>query len=119
APQQYPFFDDPFFRQFFGDRSPNRQPQDRSLLERALGSGVLVTPDGYILTNHHVVDGAEQISVELSDRRTFDARLIGSDAPSDLALLKIEAAGMPVLQLGDSDKVRVGDFCLAVGNPLG
>ena len=120
AAQQYPFFDDPFFRQFFGNGNRGRQqPDDRSQMERALGSGVIVTPDGYILTNHHVVDGAEQISVDLNDRRTFEAKLVGSDAPSDLALLKIEATGLPVLQLGDSDKVRVGDLCLAVGNPLG
>ena len=119
APQQFPFTDDPFFRQFFGDRPRNKSQEDRSLVERALGSGVLVNADGHILTNHHVVDGAEQISVELSDRRSFDAKLIGSDAASDLALLKIEASGLPVLQLGDSDKVRVGDVCLAVGNPLG
>lgn len=121
APQQFPFFDDPFFRQFFDDRSRNapRRGGGSQQLERALGSGVVVSADGYILTNHHVVDGADQISVELSDRRTFDAKLIGSDAPSDLALLKIEARSLPVLPLGDSEKVRVGDICLAVGNPLG
>jgi Do/DeqQ family serine protease len=119
ASQQFPFYDDPFFRQFFGDRNRDRSKEDRSLVERALGSGVIVTADGYILTNHHVVDGAEKISVELTDRRSFEAKLIGSDAPSDLALLKIEASGLPVLPLGDSDKVRVGDLCLAVGNPLG
>jgi serine protease Do len=119
APQQFPFFDDPMFRQFFGNPNGNRQRQDRSTVEHALGSGVIVSPDGYILTNHHVVDGAEEISVDLNDRRTFSAKVIGSDAPSDLALLKIEATGLPVLPLGDSDKVRVGDVCLAVGNPLG
>jgi len=119
APQQFPFFDDPFFRQFFGDRYRNAPRENRPLVERALGSGVIVSADGHILTNHHVVDGADQISVELSDRRTFDAKLIGSDAPSDLALLKIEANNLPVLSLGDSDKVRVGDVCLALGNPLG
>ena len=117
--QQFPFFDDPFFRQFFGGRSGSRPRQDRALVEHALGSGVIVSADGYILTNHHVVDGAEEISVDLSDRRSFAAKLIGSDPPSDLALLKIEATGLPVLQLGDSDRVRVGDVCLAVGNPLG
>jgi serine protease Do len=119
APQQFPFFDDPFFRQFFGNPNRNRPREDRSLVERALGSGVIVSADGYILTNHHVIDGADQISVELSDRRSFEAKLIGSDAPSDLALLKISATGLPVLPLGDSDQVRVGDICLAVGNPLG
>jgi S1-C subfamily serine protease len=119
APQQFPFFDDPFFRQFFGSPNRNCSRQERPLLERALGSGVIATGDGHILTNYHVVDGADQISVELSDRRSFDAKLIGSDAPSDLALLKINAAGLLLLPLGDSDKVRVGDVCLAVGNPLG
>ena len=119
APQQFPFLDDPFFRQFFGDRNRDRSREDRPLLQRALGSGVIVTADGYILTNHHVVDGAEKISVELTDRRSFEAKSIGSDAPSDLALLKIQTTGLPVLPLGDSDKVRVGDLCLAVGNPLG
>lgn len=125
APQQFPFFDDPFFQEFFGNPSSrnrssrNRSQKDRALVERALGSGVIVSTDGYILTNHHVIDGADQISVELTDRRSFEAKLIGSDAPSDLALLKISASGLPVLPLGNSDNVRVGDVCLAVGNPLG
>jgi serine protease Do len=119
APEQFPFFDDPFFREFFGDRNHGAPRERRQLLEHALGSGVIVSSDGYILTNHHVVDGAEQVSVELSDQRTFQAKLIGSDPPSDLAVLKIGANHLPVLPLGDSDKVRVGDICLAVGNPLG
>jgi Do/DeqQ family serine protease len=84
-----------------------------------VGSGVIVSPDGYILTNHHVVDGALDIRVELTDNRTFKAKLIGSDKPSDLAVLKIDATNLPTLSLGDSDKVRVGDFVLAVGNPMG
>jgi Trypsin-like serine proteases, typically periplasmic, contain C-terminal PDZ domain len=88
-------------------------------IERALGSGVIVRADGHILTNHHVVDGAQEITVELSDRRMFDAKLIGSDAPSDLAVLKINSSNLPVLALGDSDRVRVGDIVLALGNPLG
>src|SRR6185436_16763136 len=87
ASQQFPFSDDPFFRQFFDNRNRDRAKEDRPLLQRALGSGVIVTADGYILTNHHVVDGAERISVELTDRRSFEAKVIGSDAPSDLALL--------------------------------
>jgi serine protease Do len=120
AAQQFPFSDDPF-SQFFGGRQPNQgrpgsQPQQ---VERALGSGVIVRSDGQILTNHHVVDGAQEISVDLTDRRTFKAKLIGSDTPSDLAVLKIDASNLPVLSPGDSDKVRVGDICLAVGNPLG
>jgi serine protease Do len=116
APQQFPFMDDPFFRQFFGGGTP-RQPQTQ--LQRALGSGVIVQADGHILTNHHVVDGAEDIKVDLSSKRTYSAKLVGSDPPSDLAVLKISASDLPVLQLADSDKVRVGDVCLAVGNPLG
>ncbi|HWS89862.1 MAG TPA: DegQ family serine endoprotease [Pyrinomonadaceae bacterium] len=117
APRQHPFLDDPTFRDFFGGRQP--QPEQPAPRQRALGSGVIITPDGYVVTNHHVVDGAEQITVEFTDRRTSPAKLVGSDAPSDLAVLKIEATGLPVLTLGDSDKVRVGDVVLAVGNPLG
>jgi serine protease Do len=116
APQQFPFFDDPFFRQFFGGGVPRG---NQSQVEHALGSGVIVQADGHILTNHHVVDGAEDIKVDLASRRTYSATLVGSDAPSDLAVLKISAGGLPVLQLGNSDGVRVGDVCLAVGNPLG
>jgi Do/DeqQ family serine protease len=89
------------------------------MLEQALGSGVIVQPDGHILTNEHVIDGAEDIKVDLANRQTYSARVIGADAPSDLAVLKITAGGLPVLELGDSDAVRVGDVCLAVGNPLG
>jgi Do/DeqQ family serine protease len=114
--QQFPFMDDPQFREFFGDRVPQQRPPQRV---EGVGSGVIVNPDGYILTNHHVVDGALEIKVELTDNRTFTAKLVGSDPPSDLAVLKIDAASLPTLSLGDSDKVRVGDFVLAVGNPLG
>ena len=93
--------------------------QPRTERERGLGSGVIVSPDGYILTNHHVVEGAQQITVELTDRRVFNARLVGTDQPSDLAVLKIDASNLPVLALGDSDTAQVGDVVLAVGNPLG
>ena len=117
APQQYPFADDPSFRDFFGEQGPSRPPAERR--ERGLGSGVIVSNDGFILTNHHVIDGAEQIRVALNDNRLFDARVVGSDPPSDLALLKIDAGNLPLLTLGDSDRVRVGDVVLAVGNPLG
>src|SRR5215207_6512129 len=119
APEQFPFMDDPTFRDFFGDRAPRGRAQSQQQLQRSLGSGVIVSADGYILTNHHVVDGAEDIRVELTDNRTFPAKLVGSDAPSDLAVLKVDASNLPVLPLGDSDKVRVGDVVLAVGNPLG
>jgi Do/DeqQ family serine protease len=117
AAQQFPFSDDPTLREFFGDRMPQQQQTPQRV--QGVGSGVIVTSDGYILTNHHVVDGALEIKVELTDQRTFTAKLVGSDAPSDLAVLKIDAKDLPVLHLGDSDKVRVGDFVLAVGNPLG
>jgi len=117
APQQYPFMNDPSFQDFFGNRGIPTPPPYQS--RTALGSGVIVSADGYILTNHHVVDGADQIKIDLNDNRTFDAKVIGSDPPSDLAILKIDAANLPVLALGDSDRVRVGDVVLAIGNPLG
>src|ERR1044072_3705537 len=117
AAQQFPFMDDPNFRDFFGDRMPQQQQTPQRV--QGVGSGVIVNSDGYILTNHHVVDGAIEIKVELTDKRTYTAKLIGSDPPSDLAVLKIDANNLPTLPLGNSDKVRVGDFVLAVGNPLG
>ena len=116
--QQFPFMDDPTFRDFFGDRMPQLQQQPPQRVQ-GVGSGVIVNSDGYILTNHHVVDGALEIRVELTDNRTFTAKLVGSDPPSDLAVLKIDAKSLPTLTLGDSDKVRVGDPVLAVGNPMG
>src|SRR5438552_3721595 len=116
TPQQFPFSDDPFFRGLFGNRGP-QQPQEQ--LQQALGSGVIVSADGYILTNHHVIDGAEDIKIEMNDGRTLQAKLIGSDPPSDLALLKVNATGLTYMKPGDSDKVRVGDVALAIGNPLG
>lgn len=115
TPRQYPFSDDPFFRRFFGE--PSTPPQDQ--LVRGLGSGVVVTADGYILTNHHVIDGAQQIEVDLQGPRTVNAKLVGSDPPSDLAVLKIDESGLAPLALADSDKVQIGDVVLAVGNPLG
>jgi Do/DeqQ family serine protease len=118
APRQFPFFDNPLFRDFFGDQGPQSR-SNRPQVQMALGSGVIVHADGTILTNHHVVDGAEQIKVELPNHRIFDAKVVGSDPPSDLAVLKIDAKDLPVLALGDSDKVRVGDIALAIGNPLG
>jgi serine protease Do len=118
AAQQFPFMEDPTFREFFGDRMPQQQQQTPQRVQ-GVGSGVIVNSEGYILTNHHVVDGALEIKVELTDNRTFTAKLVGSDPPSDLAVLKIDAKDLPTLSLGDSDKVRVGDAVLAVGNPLG
>lgn len=109
-----PFGDDDFFKRFQG---PQQNPQPR--IERGLGSGVIVSADGTILTNAHVIDGAEKITVFLSDNKTFPAKLVGADKPSDLAVLKIEAQNMPFLNLGNSDTVRIGDIVLAIGNPLG
>jgi Do/DeqQ family serine protease len=120
APQQAPYMDDDFFRQFFGGRVPQQQQQQpQSQVERGLGSGVIVNADGTILTNFHVVDGAEDIKVDLIDKRTLPAKVIGTDKASDLAVLKVEGDNFPALALGDSDKMRVGDVVLAVGNPLG
>ena len=116
-PQQYPFMDDPFFRRFFGNPGQQQPPGERQ--QSGLGSGVIIDSNGYILTNHHVIDGAEEIKVDLSENRTLDARLVGADPPSDLAVLKVEASNLPVLTLGDSDRMRVGDVVLAIGNPLG
>jgi serine protease Do len=109
------------FRQFFGDQFGfgRRGPQQPERREGGLGSGVVVRPDGYILTNNHVVDHADQLSVELNDGGSFKAKLVGTDAATDLAVVKIEGTKLPTLPLGDSDAVRVGDVVLAIGNPLG
>lgn len=112
-----PLADDPLFRQFFGGKAPSMQQKPQ--IERGLGSGVIIESTGTILTNNHVVDGATTVKVDLNDKRTFTAQVVGTDAASDLAVLKIEAKDLPVLPLGDSDKVRVGDVVLAIGNPLG
>lgn len=112
---QSPFLDDPTFREFFGDRLPQQPPRR----VEGMGSGVIISSDGHILTNHHVVDGAIEIRVELTDGRTFTAKLVGSDPPSDVAVLKIDATNLPTIPMGDSDSVRVGDAVLAIGNPLG
>jgi serine protease Do len=113
VPTQFP--DDDFFR-FFGRGLPRQQRIPR---QSGLGSGVLTTPDGYILTNNHVIDGADQVRVELLDKRVFDAKVVGADPASDLAVLKIDATGLPTMAMGDSSHVRVGDVVLAIGNPLG
>ena len=107
---------DEMLRRFFG---PGVQiPQQPRGIERGVGSGVIVTHDGYILTNNHVVDGASEVRVELPDNRTFSAKVVGTDAPTDLAVVKVDAADLPTLAIGDSDAVRVGDVVLAIGNPL-
>jgi serine protease Do len=111
-----PFFDDPFFRRFFEDLWRDI-PRERR--ESSLGSGVIVSPDGYILTNNHVVEGASDIKVYLSDKREFKARVIGTDPRTDIAVLKIDQKNLPTLVLGDSSKLQVGEFVLAIGNPFG
>lgn len=103
------------FREFFGG-DPRRMPREK---QGALGSGVVIRADGLILTNHHVVDQAQTIKVDLADGRALPATLVGSDQPSDLALVRVQAAGLPTVPFGDSDRVKVGDVVLALGNPLG
>ena len=111
-------FDDPFFRRFFGDDLLLGPPRER--VRNSLGSGVIITPKGFIVTNNHVIRDADDIRVVLSDRREFKARLVLRDERSDLALLKIDAEGrLPYLEIGDSDALEVGDIVLAIGNPFG
>ena len=109
--------EDDLFRRFFGE--PRQMPMPRQAPPRqGVGSGVIVSPDGYVLTNHHVVRNASEIEVELPDNRTFSAEVIGSDEASDLALIKVNATSLPVVPIGDSNAVAVGDVVLAIGNPL-
>jgi serine protease Do len=110
------FFNDPFFRRFFGDREPQQERK-----QQALGSGFIISPDGYILSNYHVVAGADKISVFLEDNRVFQGTVVGSDEKTDLALIKIDTKGadLPVAPLGDSESIHVGDFAIAIGNPFG
>jgi Do/DeqQ family serine protease len=115
--QEFPLGNDPLLREFFGRELP--QMRQAPQIQRGMGSGVIVESNGTILTNNHVVNGSSRVRVELSDRRTFDAKVIGTDPASDLAVLKIESNNLPTLPLGDSDRVRVGDVVLAIGNPLG
>jgi serine protease Do len=114
-----PFFSDPFFKQFFGDQLSPQYHIPREQREKSLGSGVIVSPEGYILTNNHVVDGATDVTVSLADKREFKARIIGTDPRTDIAVLKVEAKNLPRLVWGDSSKVRVGNFAMAIGNPFG
>lgn len=106
---------DPFFRQFFGDMR-NQVPQE---MRSGIGSGVIVTKDGFILTNNHVINGANEIKVKLSDSREAIAKVVGSDPETDLAILKVELNNLPVMAIGDSDVLRVGDVVFAIGNPFG
>lgn len=109
-------FNDPFFRHFFGDQSGH---QKRKYKSAALGSGVIFSENGYILTNNHVVKGAEDIKVVLSDKREFKGKIVGTDPRTDLAVIKINAKDLPAAKLGDSSKLKPGDIVLAVGTPFG
>ena len=110
-----PFSNDDFFKFFFG---PNFQPQPQKQKQENWGSGFIISPDGYIVTNNHVIDKAKKIVVTLKDGRKFDAKVIGSDAEIDIALLKINAKNLKYVPLGNSDKVKVGEWVIAIGNPL-
>ena len=112
-------FDDPFFQQFFGNQMWRQfhVPQERR--EESLGSGVIISPDGYIVTNNHVVDGASKVKVFLPDKREFEGRVIGKDTKTDIAVVKIDATNLPTVVLGDSKKLEIGDYVLAVGDPFG
>ncbi len=112
--QRHPLFDDPIFRHFFGDR-PEGQPRPNS----GLGSGVIVSANGYILTNYHVIEGADDIQVSLNDSKTYKAKVVGSDPESDLAILQIKADKLPAVTFGQMEQLGVGDVVLAIGNPFG
>jgi serine protease DegQ len=108
----HPVLKDPFFKKFFGDRAPEEQLS-------SLGSGVIVSADGYILTNYHVVDAADEIEVGLADGRKEAAQIVGTDPETDLAVIRIKARNLPVMVMGHADEARVGDVVLAIGNPFG
>ncbi|MBF0356276.1 MAG: DegQ family serine endoprotease [Alphaproteobacteria bacterium] len=114
-----PLFNDPFFRQFFGEQFGMGMPQER--IQRSLGSGVLVSADGVVVTNLHVINESDEITVVLSDKREFEAKIVGEDPRTDLAVLRIEVKGekLPYLSMGDSDALEVGDMVMAIGNPFG
>lgn len=108
------------FRHFFGvPQTPRGNPRGNSQERASLGSGFIVSKDGYILTNNHVIDGADQIFVRLNDRRELEAQLIGDDPSSDLALLKVEATNLPIVEIGNSEKLKVGEWVVAIGSPFG
>ncbi|SHH40343.1 Do family serine endopeptidase [Massilia sp. CF038] len=111
--REHPLLKDPFFRRFFGDRTP--RPEQQS----SLGSGVIVSPDGYILTNNHVIEAADEIDVVLADGRKAPAKVVGTDPETDLAVIRIAAKNLPVIVLGHAEDARVGDVVLAIGNPFG
>jgi serine protease Do len=116
--QMAPFFDDPFFRRFFGDRFRHREaPRKRKSV--SLGSGVIVSPEGFILTNSHVIKNADTIKVVLSDKREFDGKVIGNDPKTDLSVIKIDADNLSSIPIGNSDRLKIGEIVFAIGNPYG
>lgn len=118
-PNLGPLFEDPFFRRFFGEEFERRMPSPPERREQGLGSGVIVTPDGYIVTNNHVVEEADEVTVSLPDKRTFKAKVVGTDPKTDVAVIKIDASNLPVLPWGDAGQLEVGEMVLAIGNPFG
>jgi serine protease DegQ len=114
-PQKSPFQDDPFFKKFFGDQLDDQQDDKQS----SLGSGVIVSPQGYILTNNHVVEAADEIEVALADGRKASAKVVGTDPETDLAVIKIELPNLPAITLAHVEQATVGDVVLAIGNPFG
>jgi len=115
---EHPFFSDPMFRRYFGIPDPGRSPSDA--IRQGLGSGVIVTADGYIITNNHVIDGADEVKVAFGEsRKEYAATVTGRDEKADVAVLKIDATDLPAVTLGDSDALEVGDTVLAIGNPFG
>ena len=106
---------DEFFKRFFGEQAPNQQ---RQRPVKSTGSGFIISKDGYLLTNNHVVEGADEVIVSLGDRREFKAEIVGLDARSDVALLKIEAENLPILKIGSSKKLKVGEWVVAIGSPF-
>jgi len=110
----HPLFDDPFFQRFF---RTNPEPNER--IQSSLGSGVIMSPDGYVLTNNHVINGADQIVVALHDGRDVNAQVVGTDPEADLAVLKIDLADLPYMQVKENNKLRIGDVVMAIGNPFG
>ncbi|MDR0371250.1 MAG: Do family serine endopeptidase [Prevotellaceae bacterium] len=114
--QNWNYFADPLFDFYFGPHMS--RPQIETPMREGAGSGVIITNDGYIVTNNHVVEGSKEIEITLNDKRTFPARLIGTDPTTDIALLKIEATDLPIIPFGDSDALKIGEWVLAVGNPF-
>src|SRR5205814_7531944 len=112
--QRHPLLNDPIFRRFFGDQLP-----DEAQRASSLGSGVIVSTSGYLLTNHHVVEAADEIEVALNDGRKLLAKVVGNDPETDLAVLRLSAENLPAITFGSSDALRVGDVVLAIGNPFG